>query len=111
MFRIICLVSVCAFALVGGCPMNQNQHSYVPPERVVPNQSTAEAIAEAVLIPIYGKENIDSQKPFHTTLESGVWRVSGTLPKRSDGMEWVGGVAEIEIARSDGRIVRITHGE
>lgn len=102
---------MCALALNAACRMNTEQHSYVPPDGCVPDHITAETIAEAVLIPIYGKDNIDSQKPFHTTLEGGVWHVSGTLPKRTDGMEYVGGVAGIEIAKSDGRIVRITHGE
>jgi hypothetical protein len=72
---------------------------------MVPNEQVALRIAEAVLIPIYGQETIDAEKPLVATLREGVWTVTGTLPPRH-----VGGVALIEIARADGRIIRVSHG-
>ncbi|MBI2386879.1 MAG: YbbC/YhhH family protein [Elusimicrobia bacterium] len=73
-------------------------------EGCVPNEETAIAIAVAVWNPIYGKEKIESEKPFHARLSKGVWTVEGTLPEG-----WKGGTAEALIAKDDGRILRVTH--
>lgn len=69
----------------------------------VPDTTTAIRVAEQVWRPIY--KDIDHEKPFHADLKDGVWHVSGSLP---DG--WVGGVAEIWIRESDGKILRTGHG-
>ena len=82
------------------------RHSYVPPKGFVPDEQTAMRIAEAVWSPIYGEENIKSEKPFVASLKNDVWTVHGSLPKG-----WVGGVAEAEISKSDGRILRVSHGK
>ena len=78
---------------------------YVPPHVYVPDAKTAESIAEAVWIPIYGKENIENERPFHAEMSNGVWTVTGSLPENC-----VGGVAEIDIQQSDGKILRVSHG-
>ena len=38
--------------------------SYKPKDGFVPDKETAMRIAEAVWIPIYGKDKIESEKPF-----------------------------------------------
>jgi hypothetical protein len=84
----------------------QERHSYIPPEGFVPDSSTAVRIAEAVWIPIYGQAQVRRERPFRAILRGGVWTVTGTLhPPRS-----VGGVALAEIAKRDGRILRVSHG-
>lgn len=82
------------------------QPRYVPKYGYVPNEATAVSIAEAVLIPIYGREKIESEKPFHAKLASGTWIVEGSL---SQGME--GGVATVRLLKSDGRILSVIHGK
>ena len=72
----------------------------------MPNAETAIRIAVAVWEPIYGKEEIQGQRPFRATLRNGVWTVRGSLPPG-----WVGGVAEAEIAQSDARVFKVTHGK
>jgi hypothetical protein len=132
--RALVLASSGYLALMGfGCRRNSTQHMTQPPavpssggrtdsskamsmekqtftvtrkEGYVPNRETAEKIAEAVWIPIYGKDNIDRQRPFGATLRNGVWYVCGSLPEG-----WFGGTAEAEISRKDGRILRISHGK
>jgi hypothetical protein len=80
---------------------------YVPPKGFVPDAATASRIAEAVWIPIYGEENIAKEKPFRVSLRSGVWTVRGKdLPAG-----WKGGVAEADISKRDGRILRVLHGK
>lgn len=48
-------------------------------EGYVPDSGTAVKIAEAVLVPVCGKEQIDSEQPFLAQLKDNVWTVSGTL--------------------------------
>ncbi|WP_210521509.1 YbbC/YhhH family protein [Hymenobacter terricola] len=74
----------------------------------VPNATVAKQIAEAVWVPIYGKEHIEEKKPFRAVLVNNeIWVVEGSLPKRYD----VGGTAYIEINKRDGRILEVTHGK
>ena len=82
------------------------RHSVVPSNGFVPDEKTAIKIAEAVWIPIYGERQIQSEQPFVASLKNGVWTVEGSLPKG-----WDGGVAIAEIAKRDGRILRVSHGK
>lgn len=82
------------------------KHSFIPKDGFVPDKETAIRIAEAVWIPIYGEEKINSEKPFKAKLHNGVWIVEGSLP---EGL--AGGVAIAEIAKQDGHIIRVSHGK
>lgn len=80
---------------------------FVPKNGFVPDAATASRIAEAVWIPIYGEKLIFSEKPFKVTLHGDVWTVTGKdLPAG-----WAGGVAEADISKRDGRILRVIHGQ
>ena len=70
----------------------------------MPNEATAVAIAEAVLIPIYGAAEVAADRSYRARLTDGIWRVSGTLPPDRRG-----GTAVAMIAKDDGRIVRVFH--
>jgi len=90
-----------------------NAQSYKPKDGYVPDSTTAVRVAEAVLIPVYGKEKIESERPFKATLENGVWTVTGTL-HCSDGKGGVttdcdGGTAEVKLSKADGRVLRMIH--
>lgn len=76
-----------------------------PKNGFVPDKTTAIKIAEAVLIPIYGKEKIENQKPLQAILSDGTWTVFGSLPEG-----WRGGTATAEISQKDGKIIRVFHG-
>jgi hypothetical protein len=79
----------------------------------VPDSDTAVKIAEAVLMPVYGKSKIESERPFTAKLKDGVWKVSGTLHCFDrNGRETemcVGGVAVVELSKADARIISMTH--
>lgn len=77
-----------------------------PASGFVPDEKTAIRIALAVWEPIYGGERIGEKAPFHARLVDGVWRVEGTLPP-----EHLGGVPTADIAKEDGRILRVSHGQ
>jgi hypothetical protein len=87
------------------------KHNYKPPSGYVPDEETAIKIAVAVWSPIYGKEQIEKEKPFKATLKNGVWYVMGSLPEPPEGEVVRGGVAEAEINKEDGKIIRISHGK
>jgi NTF2 fold immunity protein len=79
---------------------------FIPDSGFVPNAATATLIAEAVLRPIYGEEVIQSQRPFAASLDDGVWTVTGSLPESH-----VGGVARVQLSRSDARVLLMQHGQ
>jgi hypothetical protein len=86
-----------------------------PKRNYVPNAETAVAIAEAVLIPVYGRKHIESERPFRATLKDDVWTVAGTLycgdgkPQTDKLPSCVGGVAVVQISKIDARIISMTH--
>jgi hypothetical protein len=86
---------------------SETRYSYRPEAGYVPDAETAIAIAVAVWTSIYGRKQIESEKPYKAVLIGGTWHVSGSLPAGYD----VGGVAEAEIAKEDGRILRVIHGK
>lgn len=90
-----------SFHVTAGEP---EKHSVRPKGGLVPDAETAIQIAKAVWFPIYGRDNIEKQKPFTAHLRDGVWTVTGTLHAQ------VGGVALADIAQTDGKVIRVTHG-
>ena len=86
--------------------------SYVPKTGYVPDSATAIQIAQAVLVPVYGQKQIESEKPFAAKLERDVWTVTGTLhcANRSDGdSDCEGGTAEVRLSKKDARILSMIH--
>jgi hypothetical protein len=84
----------------------------------VPDEAAALRIAAPALIRVYGKRQIDYERPLTAVLENGVWKVHGTLccPDREGRRmcevgRCVGGVAEVKVRQSDSRILSISHGK
>jgi len=93
----------------------QADAGYKPKVGYVPDKTTATKIAEAVLIPVYGEKQIESERPFTATLKNDVWTVGGTL-RCTDGKGGVttecdGGVAMVRISKRDARILYMIHGQ
>jgi hypothetical protein len=86
---------------------------FVPKEGYVPDAATAVKIGEAVLIPVYGQKQIESERPFKARLAGDVWTVSGTLwcddGKGGRTNDCVGGTAEVRISKLDARILNMIH--
>lgn len=80
-------------------------HSFTPKHGMVPDSSTAAAIAYAVAVPVYGKKEMDSEQPFRADLKGGVWTVLGTLHCSSCD----GGTVVVQIEKTTGKIVYMTH--
>lgn len=80
---------------------------FVPKEGFVPNGTAAVKIAEAVIEPAYGLDRVMKERPFKAKLVGGEWFVTGSSPTNAD---WLGGVAEVHINRTNGCITFMTHG-
>jgi len=80
--------------------------NFTPKDGFVPNEATAIKIAVAVWEPIYGAEYIAGEKPYQARLTNDVWIVEGSLPEDAKG-----GVAEAQIAKTDGKILNVSHGK
>ena len=78
---------------------NNSSKSYIK------DSETAEKIAEAVLLPMYGEE-IYNEKPFIAILKDDIWIVKGSITSNS-----IGGVLEIQISKRDGKIIDVYHGK
>ncbi|APV48898.1 hypothetical protein BWI17_03890 [Betaproteobacteria bacterium GR16-43] len=73
---------------------------------VVPDENAAIAIALAAWVPLYGRDQVEKQKPFRASLHRGVWTVQGTLPSDS-----ARGVAIAEIDKRNGNVIWVSHGK
>jgi hypothetical protein len=104
-FRTVALLFLFT-AMFEASALPKGRSSFQPKDGFVPNEETAIAIAEAILKPIYGAQQVESERPWHVKFLNGVWWVGGTLAKGK-----VGGVAEIRIAKKDARVLSVKHGE
>lgn len=107
-------VTLVGAVLAGAIALSASGQTTKPAVKV-PDAVTAVTIAEKALISVYGKKQIDSERPFTATLSDGVWHVEGTLYcKDKNGNvvrnACVGGVAMADIRQRDGRILRTGHG-
>jgi hypothetical protein len=74
-------------------------------QNYVPDEATAIKVAEAILTPIYGKEVLKKEKPLIAILKGNIWTVTGTLHYEK------GGVASIQIQKSDCKVLFTWHGK
>ena len=77
---------------------------YFPKTGLVPTADIAFQIAETILKNIYGEETIEREKPFYINLKNDIWIIEGHLEE-----DFLGGVAYIEIRKSNGEILKVIH--
>lgn len=101
------VAAILVFSLSDSYIVGQNKKyaiGSIPKKGFVPDKETAEKIALAVWLPIYGR-NIYNEAPYRVKLlENEIWLVKGTLPKGT-----LGGVAIIKIQKKDGKILMVAH--
>jgi hypothetical protein len=74
-------------------------------EGFVPDETTAIAIAELVLTPVYGKQTVTSERPFRALVGGKVWTIKGSvLCDGPPGSICPGGAAEVQISKSTGQV-------
>jgi hypothetical protein len=100
-------VLILVVGLATGYSQTSRNTSFKPKDGFVPDSKTALTIGEAVLIPVYGEKQIDSERPFKATLQGDVWTVAGTLNCETPACH--GGTAVVKISKTSGQIVFMTH--
>ncbi len=75
---------------------------HLPKAGVVPDEATAIKIAEAVLLPLYGEDEMVRQRPLIARFDGKLWTVMGRIRPSSRGNSVI-----VIIAKKDGRILRI----
>ena len=103
-------IAVLLLCYVSALAQVSSNRGVVPKEGFVPNESVALAIAEAVLVPMYGKSVIDSDRPFKALLKGNIWTITGSVPcDGPPGAVCPGGAAELRISKRTGQILFMTH--
>lgn len=105
---IVVLVLACTFSFAQD-PALGVPKSVVPKDGFVPTATVAIAVAEAVLIPVYGNRQIASERPFKAELSAGVWDVNGSLHCVPPESPCPGGTAQVKISKKTGEILFMTH--
>ena len=100
MRKITAILGTALICVTGSVATTFAQTPVPPKNGYVPDAATAIKIAVAVWNQFYGERQIADEKPYRATLKDGVWTVEGSMPPNL-----------IEIAKSDGRILRVEHGE
>ena len=75
-------------------------------DKIIKNQETLISVIEPILFDIYGKENIEDQKPYRINDFENYYVVNGTLDKN-----YVGGTFLIIIDNRNAQILKMTHGK
>jgi hypothetical protein len=86
---------------------DSTQHNVISKTRILlDTKEKAIKFAEPILFDIYGKKEIESEKPYDIYFIDNYWIISGTLPENA-----VGGTFLVIIDSHDCKILRITHGK
>jgi hypothetical protein len=105
------LLSIIVVMIFASGVSAESKHNFVSSSGFVPDAETAVAIAVAVWKPIYGKEQIEKQVPYHAQLIDGIWIVEGSYPKSiyDPNAPVPGGAAIAEISKLTGEVLRVSH--
>ena len=82
--------------------------NFVPQSGYADKPEVAVGIAEAVAIGVYGRKQIEKQRPYLVKRLGDRWVVQGSWQY---GPHAKGGVFEVEVAALDGRILHMIHGK
>ncbi len=105
-------IAIAAIGLTCGLSAELSPQGFtIPKDGFVPTPEVAIQIAEAVLVPVFGKKVVNAERPFHATLKGDVWVVTGTVPCEGApaGAVCPGGNAEVRLSKKTGRILYMIH--
>jgi len=75
---------------------------------IIADSIIAVKVAEPVLFNLYGKEDIENQKPYEIVFADNYWIISGANSHKKDKAD---GTFLIIIDARNSKIIKITHGE
>ena len=103
----ICILMI-VFSLVIGCSERPFGKLKINCEECyITKQETAMKIAEAILTETYGKDKIDSEKPFKVKIiNDSLWNIEGSFNHIG-----YGGVFNITLSAKNGKVIEMYHGK
>jgi hypothetical protein len=102
----IILITFCSI-LVSFAFAQGNQNAKTSPFAVIQDSVTAIKVAEAILLPMYGEKNFKQYLPLRAYLkEERIWVVES-----SNKYEFLGSTPNIELQRSDCKVLKIAKGK
>jgi hypothetical protein len=111
-----CLMMLCScsggpnYKFVPNDDYKYSEHAIIRDAGLITSPADAAAIAEIVAKGIYGSDAIEKQKPLIVSQKASIWYIRGSTSKPKMGKAMVlGGNVEVEISKSDGRIIRVSH--
>ena len=81
-----------------------------PPAGFVPDEVTAVKVAEAIWLPLFGKDIYESWPFTAKLIGDSVWVVEGTLPSPRPGYVTIGAIPHAEIRKKDCRVLLVYFG-
>ena len=81
-------------------------HNVIGNKAILTTDKKVIKFSELILFDIYGKKNIEKQKPYDVFLIDKYWLISGTLSKGT-----LGGTFMMIIDSRNYKIIRLTHGK
>jgi hypothetical protein len=75
-------------------------------DTLITDTETAIAVAEPILFKYYGKQEIESERPYQISRIDGYWYMTGSLPEG-----YKGGTFIIIINSLNGQVIRLIHGK
>lgn len=86
---------------------NNSTHNFFRSEtKLITDSSSAIHVAEPILYNLYGKDNINRQRPYEIYHLDHYWYIAGTLP-----LEMHGGTFVIILDSNDGKIIKLGHSQ
>ncbi len=107
MTRLIMAIPLLVAATIAAFSQVSRDGNVKPKEGFVPDAKTAEKIAEAVLIPVYGEKQIRQEEPFKALRRGNIWTVTGALNCGAPNCD--GGTAVVEVSKTSGEILSMVH--
>jgi hypothetical protein len=84
----------------------ENYRGPFPAAGIIPDAATAELVAQAIAIPIWGKKIVESELPLRAGLKGNAWTVLGD-PHLHGGQ--LGGELIIQLDKRNGAVLKILH--
>jgi len=105
MIRASRYVAVLFFSLVAAITVAAPVQT-LPSAGVIPDETTAVKVGEAILTSVFGAEEVHSFSPYHAELQGSTWTVYGTLRSGSRG-----GTPMIRLRKKDAKVLEIWHSQ
>ena len=108
-FRVLLVIisALLIFAVLLETGLRAQMPNLRPKEGYVPDAATANKIADAVLVAMFGEDYVKNERPFSAVLNNGTWVIHG----KTFDEPHPGGSVEIKIDKRSASVLSVTRGK